>query len=142
MVTVGSEPSEESLVVAESGATVALSDVEPESGGEPGPAAPLGRVAVVAPARAAGLVAGFPEAAEGPAVADAPGPGATPEAAASEDPADGELVMAPTFGEPALQAVSATATTRSEALTAALARKSLIIVTSSGSRCRIGPAGE
>src|SRR2546423_6944963 len=92
MVTVGSEPSEESLVVAESGATVALSDVEPESGGEPGPAAPLGRVAVVAPARAAGLAAGFPEAAEGPAGADGPRPGAKADGAASEGPAGGQLV--------------------------------------------------
>src|ERR1700716_4143882 len=55
MVTEGSEPSEESVPVEESGATVALPDVEPGLGGDPGPAPPLTAVVGVARAWTAGL---------------------------------------------------------------------------------------
>jgi hypothetical protein len=126
IVTEGSEPSEElsvaegSVVEEESvppeepGAPVACPDAEEDLDGVAGPAA-LAPVLVAAPGCAAGWRAEVPETDEGEAPACAPGPGTVP-AGVSVLPAELEPVTEPACGVLPLQAVSETASRRSEAV--------------------------
>jgi hypothetical protein len=130
-VTEGSEPSDEPASVAGSGAPVALPDVEPGPATDPGPAARLTAVVVVAP-WAACLAVEVPEDPEGFGAPVAPGPAPVPEAGAAPDPADpgdSEPATAPVFEGLALQALSTTARARSDAVNlAALAASCVILV--------------
>jgi hypothetical protein len=120
IVTEGSEPSDEPGSVEESGAPVALPDVEAGPGADPGRAAPLPAVVVVVPGWPAGLVAEVPEDPGGFVAAVAAGPAPVPAAGAPGDPAavpgDSELATAPAFGGLPLQALSERASARSEAV--------------------------
>jgi hypothetical protein len=112
---------------------VALPDVEPGLGAEPGTTVPL--TVVVVAAWAACLAVEPPEEEEGFAAAVAPDPlpvaaaGAAPDPADPGDPVDSEPVTAPAFGGLALQALSTTASTNSGMRTqAGLAATCVILV--------------
>jgi hypothetical protein len=125
MVTEGSEPSEEPSVAEgsveeesvppeEPGVPVACPAAEEDLDDVAGPDA-FAPVLVADPGWAADRLAEVPETDEGEAPADAPGPGTVP-AGASALPAEVEPVTEPAFGLLPLQAVSETASTRSEAV--------------------------
>ncbi len=117
MVTEGSEPVSTPVPVEESGATVALADVDPGLGDDPGVDPALAPLVVVG--WASGLVAEVPEVAAGVAAAVAPGAGLEPAGAVEvpDPPADGEPATEPAFWDPPVHAVSETARTRREACT-------------------------
>jgi hypothetical protein len=131
MLTEGSEPSEEpsvaegSVVVEESvpaeepGAAVACPDVEEDLDGAAGPDA-LAPVLVADPGCVADWPAEVPETDEGEVPAGAPGPGTVPAGVsvlpAEVEPAEVEPAAEPACGLLPLQAVSETASTRSEAV--------------------------
>jgi hypothetical protein len=126
IVTEGSEPSEElsvaegSVVAEESvpaeepAGAVACPDAEEDLDDVAGPLA-FAPVLVADPGCAADLLAEVPETDEGEAPADSPGPGIV-AVGASALPAEVEPVTEPACGVLAVQAVSETASTRSEAV--------------------------
>src|SRR5947207_10230404 len=127
MVTEGSEPSEESSVP---GVSALMEESEPVEGPEAAVVCPpveADRDDVADPAALAvfvadpGCLAGWPaevpETDEGETPADPPGPGTVATAGLSEESGDVEPATEPAFGAPPLQALSTTASRRSEAVT-------------------------